>query len=107
MVVTSLTDQPTLKDIVCFAVPRVASKWYDIGILLDVKLFVLDCISHEQERADRPRELFIKWLQRSPGTGSQARTWQSVLDAVDKICGAEAVEEIRSAVQSPKSPKPG
>ena len=91
----------------CSAVPRVAPKWYDLGLALDVKSFVLDGVAHEQERADRPREMFAKWLQRSPGTGSQVRTWQSVLDAIGVICGTAAVEDIRMAVQTPRIPTAG
>ena len=87
--------------------PRVAPKWYDLGLVLDIQPFVLAGISHEQEPANRPREMFTKWLQGSPGTGSQARTWQSVLDAVGTICGTEAVEDIRTDVQTLKIPTAG
>ena len=91
----------------CFAVPLVAPKWYDLGLALDVKPFVLDGVAHEQERVDRPREMFAKWLQECLGTGSQDRTWQSVLDAVGMICGTAAVEDIRTAVQTPRIPTTG
>ena len=104
MVVTSLSDQPTLKDVVCIAVPRVAPKWYDLGLALDVKPFVLDGVAHQQEKADRPREMFAKWLEGSPGTGSQPRTWQTVLDAVGMISGSAAMEDIYTAVQTPRVP---
>ena len=106
-IVTSLSDQPTLKDIVCFAVPRVAPKWYDVGLALDVQPFILETIVQEQKCPDHPRSMLVKWLQRSPGTGSQARTWQSVLDAVGTICGTEAVEDIRTAVQTLRIPTAG
>ena len=91
----------------CFAVPLVAPKWYDLGLALDVKPFVLDGVAHEQERADQPREMFAKWLQGSPDTGNQARTWQSVLGAVGMICGTAAVEDIRTEVQTPRIPTAG
>ena len=107
MVVTSLCEQPALRDIVCFAVPLVAAKWYDLGIVLDVQPFVLDGVKHEQNSSDQPRTMFIKWLQRSTGTGSQPRTWRSVLDAVRIICGEEAVERIQAAVQAPRCPTTG
>ena len=103
-VVTSLSDQPTLKDVVCIAVPRVAPKWYDLGLALDIQPFVLDGVAHQQEKADRPREMFAKWLEGSPGTGSQPRTWQTVLDAVGIICGSAAMEDIRTTVQTPRIP---
>ena len=106
-VVTSLSDQPTLKDVVCIAVPRVAPKWYDLGLALDIQPFVLDGVTHEQEKADRPRVMFAKWLEASPDTGSQPRTWQTVLDAVRTICGLAAMEDIRTAVQTPQIPSEG
>ena len=90
-----------------FVVPRVVPKWYDIGIMLDVEYFVLEGIAHVQERADQPRKMFVKWLQKSPGTGRQARTWQSVLNAVGDISGAEVAEEIRTDVQSSRCPITG
>ena len=107
VVVTSLSDLPTLRDIVCFAVPRVAPKWYDVGIVLDVRSFVLDGIAHEQKSPDQPRTLFVKWLQKSPGTGNQTRTWKSVLEAVEIICGQGTMEEIRTAVLTPRCPATG
>ena len=106
-VVTSLSNQPTLRDVVCFAVPRVAPKWYDLGLALDVKPFVLDTIIQEQKCPDQPRTMLVKWLEGSPGTGSQPRTWQSVLDAVGMICGSAAMEDIRTAVQTPRIPTAG
>ena len=78
--------------------PHVADRWYSLGVVLDVDPFVLKSVAHEQERANQPRELFAKWLQRSPGTGNLARTWQSIVDAVCIICGTEAAEELRTAV---------
>ena len=78
-----------------------------MGLALDIKPFVLDGVAHQQEKADRPREMFAKWLEGSPGTGSQPRTWQTVLDAVGMICGSAAVEDIRTAVQTPRIPTAG
>ena len=106
-VVASLSDEPTLKDVVCFAVPRVAPKWYDLGLALDVKPFVLDTIFQEQKCPDQPRTMLVKWLEGCPGTGSQSRTWQTVLDAVGMICGTTAMEDIRTAVQTPRIPTAG
>ena len=106
-VVTSLSDQPTLKDVVCIAVPCVAPKWYDLGLALDIQPYVLDGVAHQQEKADRTREMFAKWLEGSPSTGSQPRTWQTVLDAVGMIYGSAVMEDIRTAVQKPRIPAAG
>ena len=98
VVVVSLSDQPTLRDIVCFVVPHIAPKWYDVGAALDVQPLVLDGIEHDQKSTAQPRTMFVKWLQKSPETGSQARTWKSVLEAIKNICGQGAVAEICTAV---------
>ena len=82
----------------CFAVPHIAPKWYDVGIALDVQPLVLDGIEHDQRSTAQPRTMFVKWLQKSPGTGSQARTWKSVLEAIGIICGEGAVAEVCTAV---------
>ena len=74
---------------------------------LDVKPFVLDTIFQEQTCPDQPRTMFVKWLEGSPGTGSQSRRWQTVLDAVRMICGSAAMEDIHTAVQSPRIPTAG
>ena len=107
VVVTSLSDQPNLRDLVCFVVPRVAARWYDLGIVLDVQPFILDGIEHDQKSTAQPRAMFVKWLQKSPGTGNQDRTWKSVLEATGLICGQGAVEEIRTAVHIQECPSAG
>ena len=84
------TIRPALKDLVCYAVPRIAAVWYDVGLQLDLEPDVLDEI--EKERSDQPRRMFAKWLQ-----GSSC-SWQSVLDAVEKTRGAKPMEDIRAAV---------
>ena len=84
------TIRPSLKDLVCYAVPRIAAAWYDVGLQLDLEPDVLDEI--EKEKSDQPRRMFAKWLQ-----GSSC-SWQSVLDAVEKTRGAKPMEAIRAAV---------
>ena len=84
------TIRPALKDLVRFAVPRIAAVWYDVGLQLDLEPYVLDEI--EKERSGHPRKMFAKWLQ-----GSSC-FWQNVLDAVKKICGAKPMEDVRAAV---------
>ena len=84
------TIRPSLKDLVCHAVPRIAPAWYDIGLQLDIEPDVLDEI--EKEKSDQPRKMLAKWLQ-----GSSC-TWKSVLNAVEKIRGVKPMEDIRAAV---------
>ncbi len=90
-----------------FAGPYVAARWYDLGLALDVQPFVLDSVVAQQPMADQPRKMFAKWLEGSTGTGSQPRTWQTVLDAVGIVCGSAAMEDIRRAVQKPRIPTAG
>ena len=84
------TIRPALKDLVCYAVPRIAAMWYDVGLQLDLEPRVLDEI--ERERPEQPRKMFAKWLQ-----GSSC-SWQNVLDAVKRICGAKLMEDIYADV---------
>ena len=84
------TIRPTLRDLVRYAVPRVAPAWYNVGLQLDIEPDVLDEI--EKERADHSRRMFARWLNGPP------RFWQSVLDAVEEVRGVKPMEEIRSAV---------
>ena len=84
------TIRPTLKDLVCYAVPRVAPKWYDVGLQLDLEPDVLDEI--EKEKSDHARRMFAEWLK-----GSSC-SWQSVLDAVESVRGAKPMEDIQAAV---------
>ena len=84
------TIRPCLKDLVCHAVPRIAPAWYDVGLQLDLEPDVLDEI--EKEKSDQPGNMLAKWLQ------GASYTWQSVLNAVEKIRGRKPMEDIRGAV---------
>ena len=84
------TIRPSLKDLVCYAVPRIAPEWYNVGLLLDLEPDVLNEI--EKEMSDRPRKMFDKWLQ------GPSCSWQSVLNAVEKIRGAKPMNDILTAV---------
>ena len=84
------TIRPALKDLVCYAVPRIAAVWYDVGLQLDLESDVLDEI--EKEKSDQPRRMFAKWLQ------GPSCSWQSVLNAVKKTRGAKPMEDICAAV---------
>ena len=84
------TIRPTLRDLVRYAVPRVAPVWYNVGLQLDIEPDDLDEI--EKERADHSRRMFARWLK-----GSSC-SWQSVLNAVGITCGAKPMEDIRAAV---------
>ena len=44
------TIRPVLRDLVDYAVPCVAPKWYDVGLQLDLEPHVLDEIEKEKGR---------------------------------------------------------
>ena len=54
------TIRPSLKDLVCYALPRIAPAWYDVGLQLDLQPGVLD--ETEKEKSDQPRKMLAKWF---------------------------------------------
>ena len=89
-VTTLSANRPALRDLVYYAVPRIAAVWYNVGLQLDLEPHVLDEI--EKEKSDQPRRMFAKWLQ------GAFCSWQNVLNAVEKTCGAKPMEDICAAV---------
>jgi len=54
------TIRPALKDLVSYAIPHVASEWYNVGLQLDLEPYVLNEIENKDHQ---PRWMFDKWLQ--------------------------------------------
>ena len=91
-----LLSTPTLNKLTRLVVRRIAAKWYEVGLLLDVEAAVLDAI-----RADNPHSvkqaccgMFKEWLSQEQGTGEKPREWRSVLSAVKETMGGRVAEEI-------------
>ena len=84
---------------------EIYSKWKEFAVYLGVSGNVRDAV-HAQELGD-PLKCFIltcsKWLKREMGTGSEPRTWKTVLQAVRKCdypVVAERVEEVLPLIRN-------
>lgn len=76
-------------------VPRIAARWYDLGVQLGFKGFRLDTIrSNYGNVEDHCRELFNAWLNGERFSGDLPRTWASLMEAVERVGGSEVTEEI-------------
>ena len=73
------TDVLTVKDLryVQEAVHPARTKWYDIGLQLDVPVGTLDCIEGEKgDGGDHLRNMLKWWLKQG------AATWRALADAL-------------------------
>ena len=57
--------------------------------------------------ADRPREMCQVDAEVSWSREPESYMWKSVLEAIGIICGQRAVEDIQTAVQTPRCPATG
>ena len=89
---------PTLKELVMEVTPIAASKWYDIGVQLNLDYWVLDSIQADFLRSrDCCIEVFKSWLSRDTEA-----SWSSLITALNSktvnepqlAASLEAVHEI-------------
>ena len=78
--------------------PRVATKWYQIGLKLDIDSFKLDNIRREIDRTtEQCLEMLSEWFSRSSEEAESFRpTWENMLKAMtalDLNAGAERLKE--------------
>ena len=69
-------------------VDRVAAKWHELGIFLQVETYVLNNITGTSAQISVEKccmDLFMRWLRGDKGTGSLPRTWDTIIPAVEKI----------------------
>ena len=98
--------KPCLLDILRLVVPTTATKWKDVGQVLGVERAALDTVSYSEHREDGcALELLALWSQSAAGTGSQPRTWHSLLAAVEKVIGRREREKIEAKLNT-LSPSP-
>ena len=98
--------KPSLLDILRLVVPTVATKWKDVGEALEAECAALDTVSCSEHREDGcALELLALWSQSAAGTGSQPRTWHSLLAAVEKVIGRREREKIEAKLNT-MSPSP-
>ena len=94
-----LHRKPTSKDLNNTVIVRVARSWRTVGLQLNIDDYVLDgIITPNGSNAYHCREMFRHWLDGEQGCGDLARTWSSVLDAVENSCGSEVRREIAEIV---------
>lgn len=79
-------------------IPRVAVKWYQIGLNLNIESFKLDNIRRETDRTtEQCLEMLSTWLLRSSKVEESLRpTWENMhnaMIAIDLIAGAERLKE--------------
>ena len=81
-------------------IPTIAEKWKEVGQALGVEHAIFDTIRHSEQRVDGcALELLALWSQSAAGTGSQPRTWHSLLLAVEKVIGHREKERIEAQMQ--------
>ena len=98
--------KPSLLDILRLVVPTIVTKWKDVGQALGVKQAALDTVRRSEHREDgRALELLALWSQSAAGTGSQPRTWHSLLAAVETEIGRRERENIEAKLNT-LSPSP-
>ena len=92
---------PSLLGILRLVVPTIAAKWKELGQALGVKHAILDTVRYSEHSADgRALELLALWSQSAVGTGSQPRTWHSLLAAVETVIGRREREKIEAKLNT-------
>ena len=95
-----LQQPPTLALVKELAVPRIASKWFNVGTWCGVRSEALSVI--ERENAGDPikccLQMFIFWLYKEPETEYHPKTWDTLLAAVKKAHGVQTYENIMRAL---------
>ena len=91
----SLDQRPTMKSLDEKVVVHVAGKWETTGLHLDIEDCVLRAIKTPNgTNEEHCREMLRRWLYGERGCGALARTWSSLLHAVEIGCGSEVRQKI-------------
>ena len=98
--------KPSLLDILRLVVPAIGAKWMELGKALGVKHAVLYTVRRSEQRDDGcALELLALWSQSAADTGSQPRTWHSLLAAVEIVIGRREWDKIEAELNT-LSPSP-
>ena len=93
--------KPSLLDILRLVVPTIAAKWKKVGQALGVESEILDTVTRSEHREDGcALELLALWSQTTAGTGSQPRTWHSLLAAVETVIGCRERQKIEAKLNT-------
>ena len=94
-------SKPSLLDILRLVVPTIAAKWEEVGQALGVERAILNTVRHSEQRVEgHALELLALWSQSAAGTGSQPRTWHSLLVAVEKVIGHRQSDRLKAKLQT-------
>ena len=77
---------PTLSDLNELVVAPVAANWQNLALRLGVKGFLLDIVSknHPNDCEGACRDMLTRWLRREQHTGTEERTWSTLLTALGR-----------------------
>ena len=93
--------KPSLLDILRLIVPIIAAQWEEVGQALGVERAVFDTIRRSEQREEGcALELLDLWSQNIAETGSQPRTWHSLLVAVGTVIGRRERESLKAKLQT-------
>ena len=84
-----IDPKPTLQDLDRFIVKKVvhAGDYYKLALSLGVEPSVIlnATKNHPNDCQGALQEVLSEWLKITPGTGRMARTWPSVLEAMESV----------------------
>ena len=87
---------PTLSDMNELIVTQVAANWYNLALVLGVEVFLIDAISEDHKRCVAAcRDMLTRWLRREQHTGTEERTWSTLLTALGRADFGELESSLR------------
>ena len=75
-------DTPHIKDIDNHVVPKLASKWRQLGTQLNIDQHLMDIIEHDHPNDCESycSKMFSEWLDNNP-----TASWEDIITAVDNL----------------------
>ena len=94
-------SKPSLLDILRLVVPIIAAKWEEVGQALGVERAIFSTVRSSEQRVEGlALELLALWAMSAAGTGSQPRTWHSLLVAVEKVIEHRESDRLKAKLQN-------
>lgn len=93
-----VSQKPTLNSLIK-VIPRLAAKWFDLGLALGAKDFTLKNIKTDKVDCEECcKEMLHNWCNGKPDCGSLEVTWETLLDKVESAVDSEASKYIRREI---------
>ena len=87
---------PTLSDMNELIVTQVAANWYNLALVLGVEVFLIDAVSKDHKGCiDACQDMLKRWLRREQHTGTEERTWSTLLTALGRANFGELESSLR------------